>query len=670
VGTLTHVAFGYDAQEYLTSVTDPMLPTISFTNAGVGRATAQTCPDARVAGFTYDGVSNLTGLTPPGQPAHTLDYTAVHDLDTYTPPAVAGTGPTTYQYNADRQPTQVTRADGQTVGFTYDAAGRLETLVTPTGTTTYGYEPGTGRLGGIAAPGATLTYAYDGALLLGEAWSGLVTGDVTWAYDSFFRVTSERVRGANQVTFGYDLDGLLTSAGAATFTRQAATGLLATGTVGSVATSFGYNPFGELTSHTTTAGGALYSATLTRDGGGRIGQQAATLQGVTTTDVYSYDLAGRLQAVTRNGSPYQSYGYDANGNRTSLTTTAGTIAATYDAQDRLVTWGTRSYTYTAHGDLASWTDTSTSQTTSYSYDVQGNLRQVTQPDGTVIGYAVDGRNRRIATAVNGTVVQQFLWQGQLRPVAELDGAGTLVSRFVYGTRINVPEYLVRGGVTYRLVTDHLGSVRLVVHSSTNAVAQRLDYDPWGVVTVDTNPGFQPFGYAGGLYDPRTGLVRFGVRDYDAATGRWTGRDPIGFGAGDSNLFRYGAADPINVVDPLGLICFNFDDFARQVEQERFDVAATLTTLVGVEAFGTLPKGRSELRGLGVPKTELNPITSQLSRWSSRIGIRALRDLGRSAAGAALSTVATAGLVFEGFYDWTVIIRSAIGATVIDCGCEQ
>jgi RHS repeat-associated protein len=571
VGTLTPVLFGYDAQGrltsrtqgtrtttlaydaqgYLANVTDPLLRTVSFTNDGVGRATAQTFPDARVAGFTYDGVSNLTGLTPPGQPAHTLGYTAVHDLDTYRPPAVAGTGPTTYQYNVDRQPTQLTRADGQTVGFTYDGAGRLETLVTPTGTTSYGHEPGTGRLGGIAAPGATLTYAYDGALLTGEAWSGLVTGDVTWTYDNFFRVNTERVRGAHLANFGYDLDGLLTSAGAAVFTRQAATGLLATGTVGSVATSFGYNTFGELTSHTTTAGGALYSATLTRDAGGRIEQQAATLQGVTTTEVYGYDPAGRLASVTRNGVPYQSYGYDANGNRTSLTTSAVTIAATYDAQDRLLTWGTRTYTYTPHGDLASWTDTATSQTAQYSYDVQGNLRQVTQPDGTLVSYAVDGRNRRIARAVNGAVVQQFLWQGQLRPVAELDGAGTLVSRFVYGTRINVPEYMVRGGVTYRLLTDHLGSVRLVVNTSTNAVAQRIDYDPWGVVTLDTNPGFQPFGYAGGLYDPVTGLVRFGVRDYDAVTGRWTAKDPIGFLGGDTNLLSYVASDPVNLVDPTG-----------------------------------------------------------------------------------------------------------------------
>jgi RHS repeat-associated protein len=89
--------------------------------------------------------------------------------------------------------------------------------------------------------------------------------------------------------------------------------------------------------------------------------------------------------------------------------------------------------------------------------------------------------------------------------------------------------------------------------STGAIGQRLDYDPWGVVTEDSNPGFQPFGYAGGLYDPDTGLVRFGARDYDAATGRWTTKDPIGFGGGDANLYAYVGGDPVNRVDPSGLI---------------------------------------------------------------------------------------------------------------------
>jgi hypothetical protein len=47
------------------------------------------------------------------------------------------------------------------------------------------------------------------------------------------------------------------------------------------------------------------------------------------------------------------------------------------------------------------------------------------------------------------------------------------------------------------------------------VAQRLGYDEFGNVLKNTNLGFQPFGFAGGLYDPDTKLVRFVARDYDA-----------------------------------------------------------------------------------------------------------------------------------------------------------
>ena len=82
---------------------------------------------------------------------------------------------------------------------------------------------------------------------------------------------------------------------------------------------------------------------------------------------------------------------------------------------------------------------------------------------------VDGANRRIGRRVNGALVQSFLYQGQLRPVAELDASGNVVSRFVYGTGVNVPDYFVRGGVTYRIVTDQLGSPRLVVNTTTGQV---------------------------------------------------------------------------------------------------------------------------------------------------------------------------------------------------------
>src|SRR5262249_35654150 len=156
----------------------------------------------------------------------------------------------------------------------------------------------------------------------------------------------------------------------------------------------------------------------------------------------------------------------------------------------------------------------------YSYDVLGNLRSVSLPGGTQLDYVIDGRDRRVGKRVNGVPTQGWLYHDQLSPVAELDGSNNLVSRFVYGSQANTPDYLIKGGVTYRLITDHLGSVRLVVDVATGAIAERIDYDEFGAVLQDTNPGFQPFSFAGGLYDKDTGLVRFGTRDYDAQVGRW------------------------------------------------------------------------------------------------------------------------------------------------------
>ena len=72
-----------------------------------------------------------------------------------------------------------------------------------------------------------------------------------------------------------------------------------------------------------------------------------------------------------------------------------------------------------------------------------------------------------------------------------------------------------------------------------------------MVLSDTNPGYQPFAYAGGHYDHDTGLVRFGARDYDASIGRWIEKDPIGFKGRSLNLYLYANSDPINFIDPSG-----------------------------------------------------------------------------------------------------------------------
>jgi len=190
------------------------------------------------------------------------------------------------------------------------------------------------------------------------------------------------------------------------------------------------------------------------------------------------------------------------------------------------------------------------------YDTLGNLTSVSIPDGRLVEYVIDGQNRRIGKKVNGALVQAWLYQDRLNPVAELDGAGNLVARFVYGSKPNVPDTMVKGGVTYRIVSDHLGSPRLVVDAATGAIAQRIDYDEFGRITADTTLGFQFFGFAGGLTDADTGLVRFGARDYGAEVGRWTAKNPIGFAGADPNLYGYVLNDPVNEWGRCCLLAFS------------------------------------------------------------------------------------------------------------------
>ncbi len=513
-----------------------------------------------------------------------LPLTPVDLESEYEPPAVTGIPDTRtlYEYDLDRTLTLVTRPDGKTVDLDYEpATGRLETVTIAAGAYAYGYHTATdpqtgeaaGQLATVTAPGGqSLAYSWDGTLPTGTTWSGPVAGSVARSFDDDFRVETESVNGSHTVTYQYDPDSLVDVVDQATgpdlaLVRNAGAGFgagLLTGTTqGSVSTTETPSAFGELASLVATeSSNPLYSLDVSaRDLLGRIATKTETIgTGPATTSAYTYDAAGRLDTVTVNGTLTADYAYDANGNRThEREDLLGSPIAVYDDQDRLLSYAGTSYTYSAAGDLETSTDAS--GTTTYGYDALGNLRSVVLPDGEQIEYGIDGQNRRVGKKVcpapctppaTPQPVQGFLYGDQLRIVAELDGSNDVVSRFVYATRPNVPDFMVKGGTTYRILSDQVGSVRLVVNADTGAVVQRIDYDAFGVVTQDTNPGFQPFGFAGGLTDLDTGLVRFGARDYDPRVGRWTSKDPIRFGGGDPNLYGYVVGDPVNLIDPQGL----------------------------------------------------------------------------------------------------------------------
>jgi YD repeat-containing protein len=148
--------------------------------------------------------------------------------ESYTPPDLGiGNVATTYAYNADRQLTQVTRPDGQTLTLDYDTGGRLSTLTEPRGQTTFTYHP-SGQVNSIASPaGVSLSYTYDGMLRTGTTWAGPVAGSISQTYDSDFRIATEIVNGGNAISFQYDPDSLLTQAGSLTLARHPQHGLLA-----------------------------------------------------------------------------------------------------------------------------------------------------------------------------------------------------------------------------------------------------------------------------------------------------------------------------------------------------------------------------------------------------------------------------------------------------------
>jgi RHS repeat-associated protein len=577
-------SFSYGTDGLMAGIVDPASRAYGYTRDLAGRVTGEALPGGRSVGLAHDAAGNVTALTPPGRGAHAFGRTASDLLAFVTPPSVGGPGAasTAYAWDADRNLTRIDLPDGDAVvlGYANPAGGvagtdgRLTSMTSADGAIHYAWDSA-GRLSTATADGVTFTPGYDGSLVTSRSWSGAVAGAIATTHDAQHRPVSILAGGVT-AAYSYDPDGRINGAGDLLVTRDAATGHPVATALGAVTTTGAFSSYGELAGASASAGGtALYASTLTRDMLGRLTAVAETVQGVSRTLAYAYDAAGRLSSASVDGATVD-YGYDAQGNRTSRTIGGVTESATFDAQDRLVSSGSTTYGWSATGALLS--RAGPGGTTSFQHDAHGRLRTVVLPDGRQVQYLVDGLGRRVGKKVNGVLAEAFLYDGQFRPVAWLDGVGAVKGVFVYGPRGHAPEYIVSSAGTFRIVADHLGSPRLVVDAATGAVAQRLDYDAFGQVVLDSNPGLQPFGFAGGLLDRDTGLVHFGARDHDPATGRWTSKDPLGFDAGDTNLYAYAGNDPVNFIDPTGLaeVC------AAKRNVKRGDTLFTKNRNVGVQ----------------------------------------------------------------------------------------
>ena len=511
--------------------------------------------------------------------SHSFSYTANDQRKAYDTPI---SGSYTYTYDRDRRLSSVTYPSGQSIDNFY-LDGNLDSTVTPEGTITYGYDCG-GKLGSVTKGTESTSYTYDGSLLLSDTRLGTVNEVIDYTYDTDMRVGSIGYAGGVE-SFLYDNDGLLINAGPFTITRNVSNGLPEAVSDATATQTRTFSGYGEVDSIGYSVGAAApYSWSVTRDLAGRITQKVENIGIDTITWDYTYDLMGRLETVYKDSLLAEAYSYDDNGNRLSENNVLRGVSRSYthSVEDHILTAGADSYTFDVDGFLTSRTVGANTDT--FNYSSRGELLSVSLSTGTQITYDHDPLGRRVAKRVNGTITEKYLWQDATTLLSIYDGSDNLVQRFNYADG-RMPLSMSYNAATYYLTYDQVGSLR-AVSDSTGTIIKRIDYDSFGNILSDSNPAFPVlFGFAGGLHDRDTGLVRFGARDYDPVIGRWTAKDPIDFAGGDLNLYGYSFNDPINLVDPIGL-------WGITVGGSVFGVDVT-TTIYDLEK-GWLPVSKTEV----------------------------------------------------------------------------
>ena len=545
------VHYAYDQRGNLATITAADQRETHYQYDQLGRVTAVIYPDGNTALSEYDAAGNQTTLVVPTPADYVSTFNRVDMPLSDTTPLDETTQ---YVYDKDQRLTAIELPDGERIEHHY-GNGQLLRTDTPEGEIEFEYLCG-GRASSVQEGGERVDYEWDGSLLTSLRYSGELNEAIEMAYNSDFAVTSQSYAGKT-TSRTYDADGMLASVGDFTLSRHDEHGLVTGLSDDRFSQTWQYNGHAEpLHIKQGVDGAARLDTELVYNTVGQIVEKIETLaDGSIRHYQYDYDQRRRLIEVVLNGERVEHYAYDANGSRT-LTTSVRRglqdVSASYNHGDQLQQFGNTQYQYDSNGRLsrAIATTAQGERQTDYHYSSMGRLLQVQTPEAD-IEYRYSALGNRVAKLIDGEVVERYLWQDKTTLLATYDGSGRLKQRFEYVLG-HVPSKFTQDGSSYYIITDHLGSPRLITDAQ-GQVQRAIDYDAYGNIVADSNPSLRiPFGFAGGLYDADTGLVRFGYRDYDPHTGRWTARDPIGFAGGDSNLYGYVHGDPINFIDPLGL----------------------------------------------------------------------------------------------------------------------
>jgi RHS repeat-associated protein len=434
-------------------------------------------------------------------------------------------------------------ADATTVTQTYDKVGRRELLHDLTGRTTYAYDGG-GRMTTMIYPGATagqtVTYEYDKA---DRRTKMTIPGGTvfTYDYDSAGRISLVINPQGERSTFSYDKDDRRKEVHRANNTK----------------TTYLYDKASRLTTltHVNAAGTELAKFTYSYDKVGNR-KQCNELGGDIVT--WTYDGIYQLQREKRNGaSAYDiTHTYDEVGNRLTMNS-SGTITtyAACDAANQLTTSQTgavvTTYTYDANGNLQ--LENTAGTLTTHTWDDENRLTQVAKTGMTINVYTFNGDGKRVKI-VDSTGTRKLLWDlenillesdtsdvAQVIYTLEPAGYGNLISQR-------------RSTTTSFFLFDALGSTRKLT-SSAAAVTDSYDFKAYGDTNATSGSTVNVFKWVGelGYYLDVDRLAYYlRARPYSPKLARFLAEDPLGFGGGDWNLYRYVGNAPISGTDPEGL----------------------------------------------------------------------------------------------------------------------
>ena len=283
---------------------------------------------------------------------------------------------------------------------------------------------------------------------------------------------------------------------------------------------------------------------------------------------YSYDDKGHLTEVQRNARRIESYAYNREGRRIEdfRASSGGSRHFIYGHDGALIRINDAYLEWTPQGQLKAVYSHDQRMELEYGNDTR--LDAAYLPSGKIIRYEYAQGLMPVSVLVDLEPAWKYVWKDSLKLEHCIDIQSGISYDFQYKAN-GIPESVFIQGkpdairrltgrfasdLSIRISVDQIGSIRAL---SVNGNALKyLEYDAFGTVSLDTRPELLfPLGFAGGLNDFYTGFVRFGFRDYDPQTGRFTAKDPLGDTGGDHDLWDYCVDDPVGCKDSSGLIPF-------------------------------------------------------------------------------------------------------------------